>query len=91
MSKVKIQNVSKSHSPFYCGLADNSSLALQYGQSMIVEKSLITPYIERRAVLGDLLLTEVTTRTYTSSKESDSVDKSKGGKKKPLNNNNKEV
>ena len=90
MSKEKIQNVSKSHSPFYCGLADNSSLALQYGQSEIVEKSLITPYIERMAKGENILLTEVITRTDTSSKESDSVDKSKGGKKKPLNNN-KEV
>ena len=90
MSKVKIENISKTKSPFYCGLADKSSLALQYGQSVIVEKSLITPYIDRRAKTGDLLLTEVTTRTDTSSKESDSSDKSKGGKKKPLNNN-KEV
>lgn len=90
MSKVKIQNVSKSHSPFYCGLADNSSLALQYGQSMIVEKSLITPYIERRAVLGDLLLTEVIQKNYSTVKEdSDKQDKAKGGKK--TTNNDKEV
>lgn len=82
MSKVKIQNVSKSHSPFYCGLSDNSSLSLQYGQSVTVEKSLITPYIERLAKERNLLLTEITPRTGTSSKESDSTDKSKGGKKK---------
>ena len=90
MSKVKIQNVSKSHSPFYCGLADNSSLSLQYGHSVTVEKSLITPYIERMAKGENILLTEIIPRTDTSSKESDSADKSKGGKKKPLNNN-KEV
>ena len=90
MSKVKIQNVSKSHSPFYCGLADNSSLALQYGQSMIVEESLITPYIERRAILGDLLLKEVIQKTYDTVKEdSDKQDKAKGGKK--TTNTNKEV
>ena len=90
MSKVKIQNVSKSHSPFYCGLADNSSLALQYGQSEIVEKSLITPYIERRAKVGDLLLTEVIQKTDATVKEdSDKQDKAKGGKK--TTNTNKEV
>lgn len=90
MSKVKIQNVSKSHSPFYCGLADNSSLALQYGQSMIVEESLITPYIERRAILGDLLLKDVIQKTYDTVKEdSDKQDKAKGGKK--TTNTNKEV
>ena len=90
MSKVKIQNVSKSHSPFYCGLADNSSLALQYGQSMIVEESLITPYIERRAILGDLLLKEVIQKNYDTVKEdSDKQDKAKGGNK--TTNTNKEV
>ena len=90
MSKVKIQNVSKSHSPFYCGLADNSSLALQYGQSEIVEKSLITPYIDRRARAGDLLLTEVIQKNDSTVKvDSDKQDKSKGGKK--TTNTNKEV
>ena len=90
MSKVKIQNVSKSHSPFYCGLADNSSLALQYGQSEIVEKSLITPYIERRAKVGDLLLIEVIQKTDAKVKEdSDKQDKAKGGNK--TTNTNKEV
>lgn len=91
MSKVKIQNVSKSHSPFYCGLADNSSLALQYGQSEIVEKSLITPYIERRAKVGDLLLTEVIQKTDATKvkEDSDKQDKAKGGKK--TTNTNKEV
>ena len=30
MSKVKIKNISKSKSPIYCGLKDNSSLSLQF-------------------------------------------------------------
>lgn len=91
MSKVKIKNVSKSYSPFYCGLADDSSLALQYGQFKIVDKSLITPYIERRARIGELHLTEIVQKNEVQAKEeSDKQDKAKGGNKKTTNNN-KEV
>ena len=59
MSKVKIKNISKSKSPIYCGLKDNSSLSLQFGQSLIVSESLLTDYIKRREKLGDIIITKV--------------------------------
>ena len=89
MSKVKIKNVSKDKSPFYCGLANNSSLALQFGQTKTVEENLLTDYIKRRAKLGFLLLTQVKVEEPTEV-QSKVEDKVTSGKKKTTNKN-KEV
>ena len=89
MSKVKIKNISKSKSPIYCGLKDNSSLSLQFGQSLTVSESLLTDYIKRRAKLGFLLLTQVKVEEPTEV-QSKVEDKVTSGKKKTTNTN-KEV
>ena len=83
MSKVKIQNVSKSHSPFYCGLADKSSLALQYGQSKIVDESLVTDYIKGRQKAGVLKITVI---PKVEEKKTSDSNKKNGGKKNENSN-----
>ena len=88
MSMVKIKNVSRDKGPLYCNLKDGTSLALQYGQSKTVSDELLTNYIQRRASLGHVIITQA-----KSSESSEmNVAKSKG-KKKPTteNSNNKEV
>jgi len=71
--KVKIQNVSKSKSPVFCGLKDNKTLALQYKQTVVEDDSLLTDYIKRLASNGELNITQLA--------PSKSVDNSKGNKK----------
>lgn len=83
MSKVKITNVSKSKSPLYCGLKDGSSLSLQYGQSKIVEDSLLTPYLNRRIKYGDYKVAKLAEEVKTEVKQEDTDNKVKNsGKKK---------
>ena len=78
MSKVKIENISRTKSPFYCGLADKSSLALQYGQSKIVDETLVTDYIKGRQKAGVLKIPVIP--NVEEKKTSDS-NKTNGGKK----------
>ena len=78
MSKVKIENISKTKSPFYCGLADKSSLALQYGQSKIVDESLVTDYIKGRQKAGVLKITVI---PKVEEKKTSDSNKTNGGKK----------
>lgn len=84
MSMVKIKNVSSSKSPFYCGLSDNSSLSLQFGQSSTVDESLLTDYIKRRAKLGDLLITQLKSEVKSNTEQT----KTNGGKKVTTNKKN---
>ena len=85
MSKVKIENISKTKSPFYCGLADKSSLALQYGQSKIVDETLVTDYIKGRQKAGVLKITVIPIPKVEEKKTSDS-NKTNGGKKNKNSN-----
>ena len=78
MSKVKIENISKTKSPFYCGLADKSSLALQYGQSKIVDETLVTDYIKGRQKAGVLKITII---PKVEEKKTSDSNKTNGGKK----------
>ena len=78
MSKVKIENISKTKSPFYCGLADKSSLALQYGQSKIVDETLVTDYIKGRQEAGVLKITVI---PKVEEKKTSDSNKTNGGKK----------
>jgi len=78
MSKVKIENISKTKSPFYCGLADKSSLALQYGQSKIVDETLVTDYIKGRQKAGVLKITVI---PKVEEKKTSDSNKTNGGKK----------
>ena len=78
MSKVKIENISKTKSPFYCGLADKSSLALQYGQSKIVDETLVTDYIKGRQKAGVLKITVI---PKVGEKKTSDSNKTNGGKK----------
>ena len=78
MSKVKIENISKTKSPFYCGLADKSSLALQYGQSKIVDETLVTDYIKGRQKAGVLKITVI---PKVEEKKTSDSNKKNGGKK----------
>ena len=78
MSKVKIENISKTKSPFYCGLADKSSLALQYGQSKIVDETLVTAYIKGRQKAGVLKITVI---PKVEEKKTSDSNKKNGGKK----------
>ena len=84
MSKVKITNVTKSKSPFYCGLSDNTSVALQYGQSMTVDETLLTDYVRGRQKVGVL---KITSLPNLVEKTNGSVKKVNGGKKKTIENN----
>ena len=83
MSKVKIENISKTKSPFYCGLADKSSLALQYGQSKIVDESLVTGYIKGRQKAGVLKITVI---PKVEEKKTSDSNKKNGGKKNENSN-----
>ena len=78
MSKVKIENISKTKSPFYCGLADKSSLALQYGQSKIVDETLVTDYIKGRQKAGVLKITVI---PKVEEKKTSDSNKTNGGRK----------
>ena len=78
MSKVKIENISRTKSPFYCGLADKSSLALQYGQSKIVDETLVTDYIKGRQKAGVLKITVI---PKVEEKKTSDSNKTNGGKK----------
>ena len=78
MSKVKIENISMTKSPFYCGLADKSSLALQYGQSKIVDETLVTDYIKGRQKAGALKITVI---PKVEEKKTSDSNKTNGGKK----------
>ena len=83
MSKVKIENISKTKSPFYCGLADKSSLALQYGQSKIVDETLVTDYIKGRQKAGVLKITVI---PKVEEKKTSDSNKTNGGKKNKNSN-----
>ena len=83
MSKVKIENISKTKSPFYCGLADKSSLALQYGQSKIVDESLGTDYIKGIQKAGVLKITVI---PKVEEKKTSDSNKKNGGKKNENSN-----
>ena len=78
MSKVKIENISRTKSPFYCGLADKSSLSLQYGQSKIVDETLVTDYIKGRQKAGVLKITVI---PKVEEKKTGDSNKTNGGKK----------
>ena len=80
MSKVNIKNVSRDKSPFYCGLSDNTSLSLQYGQVKTIDKSLVTDYIFRMADNNVLFITDIPEELQTSDK-----DNKQSGKKKATN------
>lgn len=87
MSMVKIKNVSRDKGPLYCNLIDGTSLTLQYGQSKTVSDELLTNYIQRRASLGHVTITQA-----KSSEDGMNVAKSKGRKKPTTeNSNDKEV
>ena len=83
MSKVKIENISRTKSPFYCGLADKSSLALQYGQSKIVDETLVTDYIKCRQKAGVLKITVI---PKVEEKKTSDSNKKNGGKKNENSN-----
>ena len=83
MSKVKIENISRTKSPFYCGLADKSSLALQYGQSKIVDETLVTDYIKGRQKAGVLKITVI---PKVEEKKTSDSNKKNGGKRNENSN-----